>query len=194
MSIFEAIEQGQINAVAEYIRLGGDLNATDEDGDTLLEAAAAYGKVEVVCSLLAAGADPNCDGDYESNSALAMALENGHWEVFKILVAAGANVNIRLDGGMTPLMCVANSPVEMYDVLEVLLEAGADPDANCDGDIALVFALRRGNMKSCRRLAPLASASDLEYFMNWVRERGEEYLPAHQRAEALEILERVEDS
>lgn len=192
MNIFKAIEQGRTEVVVEYIGQGGDLNATDGSKDTLIEAAAAYGRLEIVRILLAAGADPDHYGSWESGSALALALENGHRDICKILVAGGANVNINLEDGMTLLMCSVNSLDEDCELMKALLEAGADPNARCDGDTALSFAVYRGHRNICCQLAPLMEAEDRRFLLEWIEAQpGERYLLAHQQSEIREILLRA---
>ncbi len=191
MAIFDAIEQGRVDEVAEYISRGGDPNATAGSRSTLLEVAAACGELEIVRGLLAAGADPDRYGSGESGSALALALENGQGDVCRVLVAAGASVNIQLEGGMTALMGVANSPDEDCGLLKTFLEAGADPRARSDGDIALSFAVYRGHRNICRELARLVSDTDRAALIEWVQLQGERHLLAHQQAEIREILARA---
>ena len=191
MKIAEAIEQDLEDEVATYIRKGGDPNASAGPQVTLLELAASYGRLESVRRLLAAGADPNHHGSWESESALALALENGHTDICRILIAAGANVNIKLEEGMTLLMCAANSPVEDCELLQTLLEAGADPEARCEGDTALSFAVYRGHRSICCELAPLVPAAHRQYLIEWIQDRGARRLLAHQQAEIREILLRA---
>jgi ankyrin repeat protein len=63
----------------------------NEDGKTALHLAAAEGKVEVVNTLLAAGADKDIQ-DKKGNTPLHEAAENGHYGVVKLLVAGGADI------------------------------------------------------------------------------------------------------
>jgi ankyrin repeat protein len=58
---------------------------------------ASLGRTETVKQLLANGADPNAT-DAEGWSALQAAAENGHLEIVKLLVKAGANKNYVFSG------------------------------------------------------------------------------------------------
>jgi len=63
-------------------------------------------------------------------TVLQAAAMTGQVEKVKALLAAGAQVNLRVDGGFTPLMFAA-----WYghtEVVRILLNAGAEPDASSD--------------------------------------------------------------
>ena len=65
--------------------------------------------------------------DKRGRALLTTAVENGHSDVARQLIKAGANVDVRSPGGETPLMVAARSgdPV----IVHMLLEGGADIDA-----------------------------------------------------------------
>ncbi|MDE2711193.1 MAG: ankyrin repeat domain-containing protein [Acidobacteriota bacterium] len=101
--------------------------AAQDTPDARLLAAARDGHVEVVRSLLKAGADVNAArGD--GLTALHLAAEGGHQAVAEALVGAGATIDAGTRiGGYTPLQMAArggHGAVALH-----LLEAGADPNA-----------------------------------------------------------------
>ena len=106
-------------------------------------AAAKSGRLEAVQSLLAE--DPKQVGvtDAAGYTPLHWAAIRGHWEVFELLLGAGAPVNaVGADGG-TPLhwACHHDRP----DMVEQLLDRGADPKIhNRWGRTPLHVAARRG--------------------------------------------------
>lgn len=109
--------------------------------DYQLYRAAEEGDYNKVAKLLKAGADVNATGDY-GNSALAVAAENGHEEIVKLLLENHALVDAREAGGTTPLMWAASA-----DIVELLLHAGADINAvDRDGRSVLYHALARPNI------------------------------------------------
>lgn len=104
--------------VAEFlIQRGVDLNAYDRNGNLLLHAAVLAKQPQLVSLLLAKGANPNAlTGTskvvwrYEVNftarpyitypkSPLFLAVEKGAPEIMKILVAAGADTQFRIEDG-----------------------------------------------------------------------------------------------
>ncbi|MDE2337607.1 MAG: ankyrin repeat domain-containing protein [Alphaproteobacteria bacterium] len=84
-----------------------------------------------VKELLVAGADINADvdcGGFGKMTALAKAImRSGSMEMITLLLDNGANIEaVRSYNGLTPLMqAVLN---DRADVVELLLERGADPD------------------------------------------------------------------
>jgi ankyrin repeat protein len=85
-----------------------------EDGD---------GDIEAVALLLRHGADPNIwDADH-SVTPLLYAVFNGHRDVALMLLAAGADPNVRSDEGDVPIsFCVERGDLKM---VAALLRAGA---------------------------------------------------------------------
>jgi ankyrin repeat protein len=112
--------------------------------------AAREGAADAVSALADAGADLN-QVDPEGTSALIIAIINGHWKVASALVQKGADANIADIKGMTPLYAA----VDMHtiggtfgrpyppptviagsvDTIQMLLEAGANPNATLKGPI-----------------------------------------------------------
>jgi uncharacterized protein len=110
---------------------GADLSVRGGDGFTPLHLAAFFGGVEAVAAILATGADPDADNDnvfkvHPIHSASAV----GDRASVRLLLEAGANPNVRQEGGFTPLHTAAhNADAELA---KLLLEHGADPDAAND--------------------------------------------------------------
>jgi CubicO group peptidase (beta-lactamase class C family) len=103
--------QGDVDAVAQYIEAGSDLDARDAYGSTPLIVAVTFGKPEVVRLLLQAGADPeipNSDG----SAPLQIAAFLGHADVVKALLDAGADRHSRNASGATA-----------YDIVSAPLES-----------------------------------------------------------------------
>ena len=85
-------EPGQVAALEQ----GADVNLYKKDDDTPLINAAQQGNLDVVELLLAEGADPNGEGDYDrrlevQRTPLNQAEKSGHADVAARLRAAGAN-------------------------------------------------------------------------------------------------------
>lgn len=75
---------------------------------------------------VAAGLSPDLT-DPQGNTLLMLAAYHGHAALVDGLIKAGGNVETANDRGQTPL---AGAVFKSYvDVAEVLLAAGADPDA-----------------------------------------------------------------
>ena len=91
--------------VKKFIEAGADVNARNDDNDTMLILAAAEGKLETVKMLLANGADPNLKGE-DDDTALHQAAYNGYDDIMDALIKKGARLNEVNTYGETPLMDV----------------------------------------------------------------------------------------
>jgi len=128
-------------------RRGGSPNITATGGMTALLHAARQGHLEVARVLLDGGADVDQVSLSDATSPLLMATINGQFDMALMLLGAGANPNLASNiHGVAPLWSVVNSewqprtrfpqPQEHHlqnatymEVLEALLQDGAEPDA-----------------------------------------------------------------
>ena len=119
-----------------------------QGGLTALLHAARGGHTDVALALLYAGADiDRVSGDH--TSPLQIATMNGHFDLALRLIERGADPNVATDAGATPLFAALNlqwAPRARYpqprahdqqeagylDVMEALLEAGANPNVRLD--------------------------------------------------------------
>jgi ankyrin repeat protein len=111
--------------------------------DTLNKAlvkTAAQGKAEQLALLLRQGASP--DAGAGTTPALFVAAAGNHAACIRLLLAAGAKVDVTNSKGSTPLMVAAfNANLK---AMRLLLDAGADRNLkNRDGADALKFAQTR---------------------------------------------------
>jgi outer membrane protein assembly factor BamB len=118
------------------------------DLDEQLWEASRKGDVKAVESLIAQGADVNARTHYGANT-LWFAASKGHADVVKILLAHKADPNnIDIVWGGTPMSWSVGAG--KVDMVQMLLEAGADPDAS------VMEAISSGDLKMIR--AVLVSA------------------------------------
>ena len=100
--IWEAADQGNIEAVKQHLDAGANVNAKGSVGWTPLHKAAKEGHKEVAELLITKGADVNAK-DNNGETPLHAAALNGHKEIAELLIAKGADVNAKNVVGMTPL-------------------------------------------------------------------------------------------
>lgn len=168
-----AAKGGDADTVKEGLAAGFDPNYKDRQGNSLLVHAAANSNANVVAVLLKGGADPmgrNKVGD----DALNYGAIKGNLSIVKQMVAAGVPVNRKqgwqplsyavygksldvfnylMDQGADPnannpntasaLMIAAQQGQE--EMVDRLLDAGADPTWTKGGDSAVDWALKAGN-------------------------------------------------
>lgn len=105
---------------------GASVNARDEVGNTPLHAAAGAraARPAMTALLLSMGADPNIRGR-KGATALWYAALSGRAEIVQLLVDHRADLNVQEEVARSSLLDSAAS-LGHIDVVEVLLEAGAD--------------------------------------------------------------------
>ena len=130
----------------EQKRLSQAQSAGYKGGMTALLFAVREGHFEATEALLAGGADINQQSAGDFTSPLQIAMINGRFDLGLELLSRGADPNMASDAGTTPLFAVINTrwgarprhPQRMnhlyqkatyLETMELLLEAGADPDA-----------------------------------------------------------------
>ena len=163
------------------IEAGGDANrkATKGDRRTPLYVAAVNGQVGKARMLLEAGADVNA-GDRLGTSPLFIAAQDGDVDMIELLLSFGANVHKPTTEGWYSLNVAASECLEMRNdrkicdgakrpcehlspmengiasfarVVELLLEAGADPlQDDVEGSPALHYAVWCDSMEMVRTL------------------------------------------
>jgi ankyrin repeat protein len=94
--IIECIKNGDVACTSEFLANGGNANAVDEKGATLLFTASETKSATVVKLLLNAGADPNDAGSGEI--PLCRAALFGRKEIAQALLDEGAKADVICDG------------------------------------------------------------------------------------------------
>lgn len=80
---------------------------------------------------------------------LILATVNGHYRTVDTLLQHGADPNMRVHIGLTPLMCEAESGADDTNAMAALVSHGADPNArNANGVTALMGTAQRTNPDS----------------------------------------------
>lgn len=133
INIFEACAVGKFDSVAHLLYLKPELvNEFSEDGFTALGLAAYFGHEDITRYLLLKDADPNIASNNGFNVyPIHSAVAANHNMIAKMLMEAGAGVNVAQQSGVTPLHSAAqNGNIEL---LIVLLEAGSEVNARMEG-------------------------------------------------------------
>lgn len=124
--------EGALDVLKQGIRQGFDVNYQDDTGKTLLNSVVASNNIDLVRSLLAAGANPNVklpNGQVPLHVAMTSEIAP---LIIKELVKAGADVNAKDNRGYTPLMkAVAEGNIPAVATLRTI--AGIDIMAKSAG-------------------------------------------------------------
>ena len=128
ISIWNAAEKGNIEAVKQHLASGADVNVKDTNRWTPLHYAVYYGHKKVIELLIAKGADVKAK-DMKGRTPLHEAAASGHKEIVEVLIANGAKHD---SGGSTPLDCAVQGGHK--EIIELLITAGADVNARDVGE------------------------------------------------------------
>ena len=154
-SFLYAIHRHDRSAVGQALKLDPSLaRSTDARGSTPLMHAAYAGSIELMRTLLAAGAEVKARNDRKA-SAL-------HWAVadaskVKLLIASGAELDAKTVEGRTSLYLAAMQPAGT-GIAQILLDAGADPNAATLTGTTPIFVAAVSSIETLRLL--LARGAD----------------------------------
>jgi ankyrin len=170
-AVMAAARTGNATVVEQLLARGANANAKAARGQTALMWAVAQKHPAAVKVLLSHGADIHARSDswsqveavsphghldynraipYGSNTPLMFAARVGDLDSAKLLVEAGANVNDVDAWGVSVVVLAAHSG--FLDLVEFLLDKGADPNAAGAGFTALHEAIMRRDEKLVRTL------------------------------------------
>ncbi len=126
ITIHEACATGLVQHVQMMIENKPEVvNEISSHGFTPLGIAAHFNKEDIVHLLLTHRADPNiCSRNGYNSYPLHAALSNNNSNIGKMLIEAGAEVNVCQNGRITPLHLAAQHG--NIDLIIILLEQGAD--------------------------------------------------------------------
>ncbi|MCJ1243058.1 hypothetical protein MMC30_000254 [Trapelia coarctata] len=161
---------------------GWPVDQQDDRGWTPLQSAAAAGKTSIIRLLAKRGANVNAQEKTEHRTAVSLAADKGHNEAIQELVDLGADINLTHPNWWSPLnqAILANQvdtvgvllylgadpsgpdaggwmpsifAIEKPEILNMLLDAGADPTKRGNGGLGAIHAAARsGNTTALTRL------------------------------------------
>ena len=146
----ELLKNDDYLGIKKYIKSGGDLNETNEIGESVLACALRAGcEMETLLLLCQNGADI-FDFDDEGVSIFDMAVAYGNKEMLLYLIEHGKDVNeTTRRSGFTALMAAAS--YGRAEIVQILLENGANIDAKDSKGFRAIDFARKMNKKSILR-------------------------------------------
>jgi ankyrin repeat protein len=165
-----ACESASAAIVEQLLKAGVSPNATGPLGETALHTCAHTGNVDAAKALLARGAAVNSGDNWRGQTPLMWAAAQGHAAMVRVLVEAGADVNVRSTvvtwerqrtaeprdkwlppGGFTPLLLAARAGC--VDCIKVLIASGANiNEITPESHTGLVLALMNGEFDAAGAL------------------------------------------
>ena len=169
-----AVHDNDIERVKQLIGQGADVNAKDKnEGEAALHLAVQRGEINIVELLLNAGARANSRDrsrrtplmliaeDYESDEDESESRPSQSAEIFRLLIAHGAKVNLLDSEGMSALMYAARN--ESPALLRLLITHKADVDLQAkNGRTALMEAVDAGETENVKTLLEAGANVDLK--------------------------------
>lgn len=98
----DLIREGQIEQAKGRFLSPNDINSVDEDGNTVLHLAAKMNDTDLISYFIFKGADTELK-NYESDTPLHIAIQNGCFDAAKTLYTFGSNIFARNKDGITAL-------------------------------------------------------------------------------------------
>jgi len=187
--VMTAARTGGAEALELLLSAGGDPNAHGSRGQTALMWAAGQGHPAAVGALLRHGADVHARSDtwsqvmavpphadpsnqqsvpHGNDTPLLFAARVGDVESARLLIDAGADVNDADAWGVSATTYAAHSG--FHELLELLLERGADPNAQEAGFSPLHAAVMRRDLDMARTLLEHGAEPDAR-LENWTPTR-----------------------
>ncbi len=147
ISLYLAVQGGDLNQLERHIAWGADLNAPDPDGNSPLHTAAARGRIVEARLLIKNGAQ--IEGkNRQGQTPLALALLNGRTQLAAEMLDRGA----RLDSRQLVFELVRHQVTDR-DVLNFLLQRGLDINSrDANADTPLLLAVRLGSRSMSKLL------------------------------------------
>lgn len=142
----DAARRGRGDVLVKYLSKVDNVDITDDSGRTALIEAVIWNRVNLIKTLMEAGANLNLQD--MGGPPLAWATRGGHPESVRLLIKAGVNVDKQDNYGTTSLMEAVDHHKYYYsfgeelEIIKLLIEAGANPNIqNQKGETALIKAI-----------------------------------------------------
>lgn len=147
VTLYLALQRGDIEQIERHIAWGTDMNQLDRDGYAPLHVAVREGRIAIARLLIRRGVDINLQ-DAHGHTAIYHAVLGSHLRIADLLLEAGTE----LDATALLLDAVQQGVIER-EVIRYLAGKGANLEKQDErGDTPLLIAIREGNHRLARHL------------------------------------------
>lgn len=147
VTLYLALQRGDIEQIERHIAWGTDMNQLDRDGYAPLHVAVREGRIAIARLLIRRGVDINLQ-DAHGHTAIYHAVLGSHLRIADLLLEAGTE----LDATALLLDAVQQGVIER-EVFRYLAGKGANLEKQDErGDTPLLIAIREGNHRLARHL------------------------------------------
>jgi len=145
ISIHDAAQIGNIEAIKQHLVAGAEVDFRNQQGFTPLHVAAQKGHNKVAELLIAKGANVNTSGRLIGTTPLDSAALLGHKEMVELLIDSGADINPQIITGETPLQRAEQRGHSA--IAEILRKHGGKA-----GEVTLQLAILKGQKDVAKSL------------------------------------------
>jgi uncharacterized protein len=147
LDIFEAVSIGDKETVDQLLDKNPELlNSFSSDGFTSLGLASFFGHLSIVRLLLDKKANPNIASNNQFKVApIHSACAISHFDIVKLLIMHGADVNAKQMQGVTPLHSTAHNG--QTRISKLLIDNGADINSTMDNGQTPLFMANEKNFQ-----------------------------------------------
>lgn len=124
-ALIESVRRNNLEAIDLCIQYGADLDYQNYHGTTALMEAVRDARLEIVNSLLAHGADPNAKNKQGETALMMLPRRKDAATFLDVLLKAGADIHVRDNKGLTPLMWACSG--HQFEVMNKLISLGLNP-------------------------------------------------------------------
>jgi ankyrin repeat protein len=147
--LFTAAAEGRLPIVRLLVKSGADVHARNKHNWNALMNACRNPKAETATFLIKKGCDIEPVEKQRGMTPLILAAEQGHVEVVKVLIAAGANLEARAKNGRTALTWARIS--KQNSIVRLLKIAGAEEQPERYGNGGEICGLCGRDLKTRKR-------------------------------------------
>jgi ankyrin repeat protein len=160
--LFKACEDGSLDIAKVLVDAGANINFKSKERYTPLFFAVQYNRKPIVEYLVSKGVKIDEKNGQLEHTAMIKACEDGSLDIVKVLVDAGANINLKSKGEFSPLLYAVEN--KRKPIVEYLVSKGVNIDEKNGhlGNTALIKACEFGSLDIAKVLVDAGANINLK--------------------------------